>query len=83
MYSNGRAAWYLLLDFSNYAKALEEYGINLIKEGTDPLQCAGVMMAQALQHYKSLLNAEEYNKMVKLMADSKDSVKAFIKPTVN
>ena len=64
----------------------EEYNkftINLIKEGTDPLQCAGVMMAQALQHYKSLLNAEEYNKMVKLMADSKDSVKAFIRPTLN
>tara|TARA_B100000029_G_scaffold206492_1_gene204257 strand:+ start:1257 stop:1502 length:246 start_codon:yes stop_codon:yes gene_type:complete len=60
-----------------------KFTINLIKEGTDPLQCAGVMMAQALQHYKSLLNAEEYNKMVKLMADSKDSVKAFIRPTLN
>ena len=64
----------------------EEYNkftINLIKEGIDPLQCAGVMMAQALQHYKSLLDADEYDKMVQLMADSKDSVRAFIKPTVN
>ena len=64
----------------------EEYNkftINLIKEGTDPLQCAGVMMAQALMHYKSALSHDEYNKMVELMYDSKDSVKQFPKPKLN
>ena len=67
------------LTYDEYNK----FTINLIKEGNDPLVCAGVMMAQALQHYKSLLSSEEYNKIVKLMADSKDSVKAFIRPTLN
>tara|TARA_Y100000590_G_scaffold253017_1_gene284219 strand:+ start:1305 stop:1541 length:237 start_codon:yes stop_codon:yes gene_type:complete len=59
------------------------FTFNLIKEGTDPLQCAGVMMAQALMHYKSALSHDEYNKMVELMYDSKDSVKQFPKPKLN
>ena len=60
-----------------------KFTFNLIKDGTDPLQCAGVMMAQALMHYKSALSLDEYNKMVELMVSSKDNVKTFHKPTIN
>jgi len=67
------------LIYEEYTK----FTLNLIKEGSDPLACAGVMMAQALQHYKSALNSDEYDKMVQLMYDSKDTVKEFPKPQLH
>ena len=53
-----------------------------MNDGTDPLQCAGVMMAHALMLYKTSLPEDEYHKMIELMARSKDNVKTFPRTSV-
>ena len=44
---------------------------------------AGTMMAQALRLYKSNLTDEGFEAMVKVIADTRDSIQPFDAPTVN
>ena len=44
---------------------------------------AGTMMAQALRLYKSNLTDEGFEAMVKVIADTRDSIQPFDSPTVN
>ena len=44
---------------------------------------AGTMMAQALRIYKSTLKDEEFNAMVETIAESKDNIQPYDKPTIN
>ena len=44
---------------------------------------AGTMMAQALRLYKSNLTDEGFEAMVKVIADTGDSIQPFDSPTVN
>jgi len=67
------------LIYNEYLK----FTFKLMNDGTDPLQCAGVMMAHALMLYKTSLPEDEYHKMIELMARSKDNVKTFPKPSVH
>ena len=60
-----------------------QFTFKLINDGTDPLMCAGVMMAQALMHYRTALSEDEYIKMVELMTSSKDDVKTFPLPKLH
>lgn len=49
----------------------------LLTEQTDPLQVAGVLMAQAMQLYKTILTEEDYTKLLEKIMSSKDQVRKF------
>ncbi len=48
----------------------------------DPLMVAGVMMAQALQIYKTMLNKKEFNLMTEHILKSRDEIEIDT-PTLN
>jgi hypothetical protein len=52
-------------------------------EDGKPLEVAATMMAQALSLYKTVLNAEDYDRMVDSISDSRDKVKSFEGPYIN
>jgi hypothetical protein len=41
---------------------------------------AGVMVAQAMSMYRTLLSDEEYHKMINFISDNRDNVKTFEVP---
>ena len=49
----------------------------------DILECAGVMMAQALRIYKTTLSENEYQIMTETIIKSRDDVTAMEMPTIN
>ena len=49
----------------------------------DVLECAGVMMAQALRIYKTTLSENEYQIMTETIIKSRDDVTAMEIPTIN
>jgi hypothetical protein len=51
-----------------------DFIIKKIDQGTDPLECAGICMAQALRIYKTVLTTEEFNRIVDHILESKNSV---------
>jgi hypothetical protein len=55
----------------------------LMLEDGRPLEVAATMMAQALSLYKTVLNAEDYDRMVDSISDSRDKVKSFEGPYIN
>ena len=57
--------------------------LELATSGEEPLMCAGVLMAQALKIYKSILDEEEFNKMTAHILDTTDQIVTIEKPTLN
>ncbi len=57
--------------------------LNELCEKNDPLMVAGIMMAQAIKIYKTALPAEDFERMMDTIADSKDIVKPLNTPTIN
>ena len=57
--------------------------LNKLCEKNDPLMVAGIMMAQAIKIYKTALPAEDFERMMDTIADSKDIVKPLNTPTLN
>ncbi len=58
-----------------YVKYLQFAGVML--EDYEPIEIAGIMVIQALSLYRSCLNEEDYQKMVKTIYDHRDQVKTF------
>ena len=48
----------------------------------EPLAAAGVMMAQALVIYKTMLSPEEFTALTEHVLNSRDSVQALEQPTL-
>lgn len=63
-----------------YQKYISFTGVML--EDYRPMEVAGVMIAQALSMYKTLLTEEEYNKMVDFIYDRKNEIKTFQGPNI-
>jgi hypothetical protein len=61
--------------YSKYIKFTE-----IMLEGYDSLEIAGVMTAQALSIYRTVMTEEEYNQMVDSISDSRDLVYTFQGP---
>ena len=57
--------------------------LNKLCEKNDPLMVAGIMMAQAIKINKTALPAEDFERMMDTIADSKDIVKPLNTPTLN
>jgi len=56
----------------------------LCAEGeNDPLACAGIMMAQAMRIYKSMLTENEFNMMVETILKTRPEITTIEKPTIN
>lgn len=47
-----------------------------------PMAIAGVMIAQAMSMYRTLLSDKEYHKMVDFISDNRDNVKTFEVPKI-
>jgi hypothetical protein len=45
-----------------------------INDGNSALEVAGIMVAQAMTIYKSVLSPEEYDQMIDTISDSRDHV---------
>ncbi len=58
-----------------YMKYLQFGGIML--EDYDAMEIAGVMVTQGLSLYKTCMNEEDYQKMVKNIYDRRNEVKTF------
>ena len=58
--------------YSNYMKFTEE-----MSEKYDALAVAGVMTAQALSIYRTVLSEKDYNQIVDNISDSRDLVHTF------
>jgi len=61
--------------YSKYIKFTE-----IMLEEYDSLEIAGVMTAQALSVYRTVLSKQEYNQMVDSISDSRDLVHTFQRP---
>jgi hypothetical protein len=46
------------------------------------IEVAAIMMTQALSIYKTSMTAEDYNRMVDSISDSRDHVKTFERPNL-
>jgi flagellar motor switch protein FliG len=49
----------------------------------EPLQCAGIMMAQALKIYKAALSEDEFKMITSKILESRDDIQMPDKPTLN
>lgn len=58
--------------YSKYMKFTEA-----MSEEYDALAVAGIMTAQALSIYKTMMSDEEYNLMIDTISDSRESVQSF------
>jgi hypothetical protein len=58
--------------YSNYMKFTET-----MSEKYDALAIAGIMTAQALSIYRTVLSEEDYNQMIDNISDSRDLVHTF------
>ena len=65
----------------NLEKVYEDYWaftVNAIEKGNRPMAVAGVMLAQALSIYKTILSPAEFDMMVDTISDSREDVKKLI-----
>ena len=58
-----------------YAKYLQ-FGAIMLEE-YDSMEIAAVMIAQAMSLYKTCMNEEDYQKMIKSIYDQRNQVKTF------
>ena len=72
------------MNFEELSREFEKLWVDLCAEGeNDPLACAGIMMAQAMRIYKSMLTENEFNIMVETILKSRPEITTIEKPTIN
>ena len=72
------------MNFEELSREFEKLWVDLCAEGeNDPLACAGIMMAQAMRIYKSMLTENEFNMMVETILKSRPEITTIEKPTIN
>ena len=72
------------MTFEELNREFEKLWVDLCAEGEkDPLACAGIMMAQAMRIYKSMLTENEFNMMVETILKSRPEITTIEKPTIN
>ena len=72
------------MNFEELSREFEKLWVDLCAEGeNDPLACAGIMMAQAMRIYKSMLTENEFNMMVETILKSRPEITTIEKPTLN
>ena len=72
------------MTFEELSRQFEKLWVDLCKDGEqDPLACAGIMMAQAMRIYKSMLTENEFNIMVETILKSRPEIISIEKPTIN
>ena len=72
------------MTFEELSRQFEKLWVDLCEDGQqDPLACAGIMMAQAMRIYKSMLTENEFNIMVETILKSRPEITAIEKPTLN
>ena len=72
------------MSFEQVYREFEKLTGELVVGGNnDVLECAGVMMAQALRIYKTALSENEYQIMTETIIKSRDDVTAMEMPTIN
>ena len=72
------------MNFEELSREFEKLWVDLCAEGeNDPLACAGIMMAQAMRIYKSMLTENEFNLMVETILKSRPEITTIEKPTIN
>ena len=54
----------------------------VVEEKHDILECAAMMMAQAMRIYKTALSPEDYEKMIKTILESSDNITEMESPTL-
>tara|TARA_B110001454_G_C12596848_1_gene382735 strand:- start:175 stop:405 length:231 start_codon:yes stop_codon:yes gene_type:complete len=65
-------------------KKFEDFTIELcVRENTDILVCAGIMMAQALRIYKTTLSEHEFELMTAAILSSRDRVQELKSPPLH
>ena len=72
------------MTFEELSRQFEKLWVDLCEDGQqDPLACAGIMMAQAMRIYKSMLTENEFNIMVETILKSRPEITTIDKPTYN
>ena len=72
------------MTFEQLNREFEKLTIDLCAEGlNEPLECAGIMMAQAMRIYKTILTENEFNIMVETILKSRVEVQVVKPPTIN
>ena len=72
------------MTFEELSRQFEKLWVDLCEDGQqDPLACAGIMMAQAMRIYKSMLTENEFNIMVETILKSRPEIISIEKPTIN
>ena len=72
------------MNFEELSREFEKLWVDLCEDGqNDPLACAGIMMAQAMRIYKSMLTENEFNIMVETILKSRPEIISIEKPTIN
>mgnify|MGYP001484576978 FL=1 len=72
------------MTFEELSRQFEKLWVDLCEDGKqDPLACAGIMMAQAMRIYKSMLTENEFNIMVETILKSRPEIISIEKPTIN
>ena len=54
----------------------------VVDDKHDILECAAMMMAQAMRIYKTALSPEDYEKMIKTILESSDNIPEMESPTL-
>lgn len=63
------------LNLDQVYKAYWDYTVSNIENGSRPLAIAGVMLAQALSIYKTILKPSEFEMLMDTISESRDEVK--------
>ena len=72
------------MTFEQLNREFEKLTADLCADGVnDPLACAGIMMAQAMRIYKTILTENEFNIMVETILKSRAEVQVVKPPTIN
>ena len=72
------------MTFEELSRQFEKLWVDLCEDGKqDPLACAGIMMAQAMRIYKTMLTENEFNIMVETILKSRPEITTVEKPTIN
>jgi hypothetical protein len=54
-----------------------------LEEDISPIECAGVMMAQAMRIYKTALTEDAYERLIETILETRSDVTPFVKPTTH
>ena len=64
-------------------RQFETLTVNMVvKEKHDILECAAMMMAQAMRIYKTALTPDDYESMIKAVLESSDGITKMEPPTL-